>query len=646
MRTLVLCAGGAPGGARAAHGRGARVLAWDEQAAGALAAAGVVHERAAALLDRSDAEAADAAAVEWTRGFGRFPLLDGRNLIELLDFEGRLSLWWFAELYLHHSTEATHCVRLAESFLRLLERTGAEEVEAFGLDETETLLLSRACVVRGALFQGEAGRARRPRRQTRRIELESRLNDWKTAAAALKSSLAGPPPAPPAGRRVLFLSHAAFWKERTREGRHEIYEHYFDRLLPEVERSGGLRPFVVAVGPRAAFRRRALGDRLRDWFGPRAGGPYVHMNRYSDTRVRDVTWRASARARELWRGLRRSPALALAFSHRGVRFDDLGEPALAGTLLLQVPWAVRSIEEARAALVATRPSVLALYAESSGWGRAALVAARELGVPALGIQHGILYPRYYSYMHAPGEEACPRPDRTAVFGEAARRFLVEEGRYRPESLVVTGSPKFDELLETARSWDAEALRRDFGVGPGERLVAVASRYHGIRRTHQSIGSAFASLVRAVDTLPGVRLVVKPHPAEPASDYEQAARVLGSQRLRVLPPQAPLLELLHACDVLVTVESLSAVEALVLGRPVLILNMPTNLAEMVEAGAALGVAAGEDPAAALRAALDDPQARDRLAQARARYLHDVAAGVDGQATARLLRLLEEMACVLP
>jgi len=46
--------------------------------------------------------------------------------------------------------------------------------------------------------------------------------------------------------------------------------------------------------------------------------------------------------------------------------------------------------------------------------------------------------------------------------------------------------------------------------------------------------------------------------------------------------ADLVKLLFAADVLVTVESLSAVEALVLDRPVVVLNMPTNLAEMVEA----------------------------------------------------------------
>ena len=54
-------------------------------------------------------------------------------------------------------------------------------------------------------------------------------------------------------------------------------------------------------------------------------------------------------------------------------------------------------------------------------------------------------------------------------------------------------------------------------------------------------------------------------------------------------------MLHAADALVTVESLSAVEALALGRPVLLLNMPNNMRELVDEGAALGVSEGEDPA---------------------------------------------------
>jgi hypothetical protein len=340
--------------------------------------------------------------------------------------------------------------------------------------------------------------------------------------------------------------------------------------------------------------------------------------------------------------LRHSPALVEAFSHRGVSFADLAEPDLAGTMLLQLPWAIRCYEEMARVLAATRPRVVCLYAESSGWGRAALAACRAAGVPTVAVQHGILYPGYYSYRHDPDEDACPRPDRTAVFGEAARRLLREMGRYPAPALVTTGSPKFDDLLRGARERDRDLLRRRLGVGEGERLLAVASRFQPIRRTHQAIGPAFPALVRAVQALPGVRALVKPHPAEPPAAYDAVLRDEGATRVSVLPPGADLVELLHAADALVTVESLSAVEALVLGRPVVVLNMPTHLRDLEDQGVALGVAAGEDPLPALRAVLFDAEARGALAEARARYLSDFAMGVDGRATARIAALLREAA----
>jgi CDP-glycerol glycerophosphotransferase (TagB/SpsB family) len=211
---------------------------------------------------------------------------------------------------------------------------------------------------------------------------------------------------------------------------------------------------------------------------------------------------------------------------------------------------------------------------------------------------------------------------------------------------VTGSPKFDELLEATRSWDRAALRAELGIAAGDRVLLVASRFRGIRETHQSIGSAFERLVRAADALERTHLLVKPHPAERGRPYAETIAALGVGRARVLPPGADLARLLFACDALVTVESLSAVEALVLARPVVILNMPTNLRAMVDAGVALGVALGEDPLPALRAALTDPAARQRLADARARYLDDVARGVDGRATGRILELLRDTLALSP
>jgi CDP-Glycerol:Poly(glycerophosphate) glycerophosphotransferase len=646
VKSLVFWGGGPPGAARRRHEEGQVLLLWNEDRVAELRSAGVPFRAARAYLTADEADRIDEAAIAWTKEWGRRPLLDGRSFRELARWKD-VSLWWFAEIYLHHTTASPRYVRLIESFFTILEIEKPGEVEAVGLAGDETVLLGRACTARGVLFHGPR---RPPRllyaRRTLAASLESRWNTAKSAAAAAKSVLTGSPPRPGSGgSTVLFLSHAAFWRTRRdpQTRRVESYEHYFDRLVPEVAKGGEHQAYVVAVGPRAAFRRRGLGDRLGEWLRPhRAAGPYVHLNRFFRLSGLRATLRGTAEARAWWRRLRRSPAVHQAFSHRGVSFADMAGADLARTMLLQLPWAVRSYAEIEAALAAVRPGVACLYAESSAWGRVAVAACRAAGVPTVAVQHGILYPKYYGYRHEADEADCPRPDRTAVFGEAAKRLLVKLGGYDPDGLVLTGSPRFDDLLRTAEALDREAVRRRLGVGPGERLLVVASRYRGIRETHQSIGSAFESLVRAVEASGSLRCLVKPHPAERPDAYQERIRERRAVRTQVLPAAASLVELLHAADALVTVESLSAIEALVLGRPVLILNMPTNLRGLVDQGMALGVEEGEDPGPALTRMLFDPETRERLARAREFYLSDVALGVDGRATERIVGLIRSTA----
>lgn len=589
-------------------------------------------------------DAADEAAMAWTKAVGRHAFREGRTLRDLLVFRD-VPLWWFAELYLYHSTEAPARVRTIETAARAIERERPDEVDTSGLPAADALLVARTCRAMGVLYLGRVPAV--PRAGTAKASWTSRLNTAKTAVSALKAALAGRPAAETRAegeRSVLFLSHAAFWKERALPdtGEAEAYEHYFDRLIPEIAREPGWRARVLAVGPGTPFRRRGRAAAVRDWLRLRDAGPFVHANRFTSARVVREVRAATRFVRGLWRGLRSSPALTAAFAHRGVTFGDLADADLAGTLLLQLPWAVRSVEETRAALEHFRPDAVCLYAESSGWGRAALVACRQAGVPTVAVQHGIVYPKYFSYRHEPDEHACPRPDRTAVFGAAARRLLTTLGGYAPESLVLTGSPRFDDLLGAARAWDRDETRRRLGVAPHERLVVVASRFRAIRDTHASIGSAFAGLVRAVEGMPDVRAVVKPHPAEGGEGYAAVLDSAGARRFTLVDPREDLMHLLHAADVLVTVESLAAVEALVLGRPVVVLNMPTHLADLVAAGAALGVAEGADPGETLAAVLSPGTVRERLDRARDAYLGELAMGVDGGATARIVALVRETA----
>ncbi|MBN2370703.1 MAG: CDP-glycerol glycerophosphotransferase family protein [Vicinamibacteria bacterium] len=636
MKTLVFWEQGSLARAHRLRGTGAVLVAWSARASRSLQRAGVDYANLGSILDHEAIVALDEVAIAWTKNWGRRPLLDGRSFRDLLDWRG-ISLWWFAELYLYHCTRAPKFVRWIEMIGRWIKRENPDEIDGVGLGAPESALLARTCTEHGVLFVGRVSRLQGGRR-ARRVSLQSRWNTWKMIGSAVKAAFRGGTP-----RReradVLFLSHAAFWRLRQEKGPLDEYEHYFDRVIPEVERLEKLRASVVSIGPNVAHRRRRAWRRWLDWIRlDRGRRSRLPMSRFTSFRVAAQVVRATGGIREAWRGLRDAPGTHEAFSHAGIRFFDLVAADLAETMLLQLPWAVRCCEEATSALESLRPSVICLYAESSGWGRAALAAGQAAGIPTVALQHGILYPRYYSYRHDADEGACPRPDRTAVFGEDARRLLVERGGYDPETVVVTGSPKFDALLDAARVWNRDETRAQFGVGLKERLILVASRFREIRDTHRAIGSEFSALARAVESMRGVKCVVKPHPAESAAPYEGCLRAINARKTRMAAPSADLVRLIHAADALVTVESLTAMEALVLQRPILILNMPSHLKDLIDRGVAMGVSAGADPATALRNLLFDDDARERLAAARRLYLDDFARGIDGGATRRIVELI--------
>jgi hypothetical protein len=647
VSTLVFCAG-ARSARQASRARAERTfVAWDRGAQQALRKAGLSFKTPADYLGHGQDDELDEAAMAWVKAFGRAPLVDGQSLRQLAQWQG-VSLWWFAELYLYHDTRIPQAVRLIETVERVLAAELPSEVEAAGLSPVDEILIGRVCTALGILFDG---RQRPPRLalavRAWRVSLASRWNNAKTVATAFKAWLGGATPRPSAlaARTVLFLSHAAFWRTRrsAATGKVVAYEHYFDRLIPDADASPGLSAFTVAVGPSAAFRRRRLVHCLLEWLRPhRKTAQYVHVNRFLRPSLARRVLSATREIRDLWQRLGRSSGVQAALTHHDVRFGDLAGPDFAATLLLQLPWAVRSMLQVSEVLRTAAPSVMCLYAESSGWGRAALAACRAAGVRTLALQHGILYPKYFSLRHDVDEADCPRPDITAVYGESARRLLMEIGHYAPESLVATGSLKFDDLARAARDWDSQATRARWKLSPGNRLLVVASRFRAIRDTHQALGPVFEDLVRAVQALPDVVCLVKPHPAESARPYEAVLRSLGADRVRTVPSSANLMELMHAADALVTVESASAIEALVLAKPVLILNLPTHLGELVDKGVALGVAAGDDPLRALRAALDDGATLARLRVARERYLADLTMGADGGATQRILDVVREAA----
>ena len=634
--------GGNVEAARAAGGRGERLIAFSEAAAACLSGAVIPFTRAVDVLGDDPEMPLYRAAADWTQSFGtRAVDASGRALKDALRYR-ETTLWWWAELYLHHNTDAARRVRFLETAARVIDAFRTDSVHVQGLGGDEMRLVERLCAARGLGFSRGGETPAPPRTGGRSALTLGLLEASKMVATAAKG--AGGLDERLIPKSVVFVSHAAFWRTRpTGNGQEESYEHYFDALLSESRRRG-LPVVTLGVGPQSTFRTRTASEKWKERLSVPRDARYLHINRFVTPKLAATALKAFGNALNVRSRFQSAPSFATAFAHRGVSFGDLSTEDFGRTLLHQVPWAARCLLEFEAAFVELDPRLVCLYAESSGLGRAAIEAARTHGVKTLGVQHGILYPNYYSYERTTEDVALgtPIPTTTAMYGDDGVRLLEATFHYPKERVVATGSPRYDTLAAEIATVNRDERRESLGLGASEKLIVLASRYSGIRDTHKASGPAFSGLLKAVREIPSARLIVKPHPAEPGNAYDRdlAASDLGD-RARVIADRS-LIDLLPAADLLVTVESLSATEALVAGVPVVVLRHPSNLRELVTSGAAIGVPDGADPRPTIESLLSDETTRAAWRNARESFLKDVAHGVDGQALDRLLALISRMA----
>jgi hypothetical protein len=576
-------------------------------------------------LDGARLEQADVEANRWIKRL-RHARVDGAALRDRFTHRGD-SLWWFAELYLHKRRVITRAHRAIAALESLADADPRARWVVDGSDHVVGCLAHAVAVRRGVACEGPADRAPARGAGTRAKAL------FHTATAMADRLRPTPPPAIRRGVAVAAFVHAAFIRGQAGD---EAYVGPVIRALRARLPADAVG--VVALGPRTNFRVRRWRDRLREFVSPQP----------PDLAAVPVTafagWRALAPSREVWQA-RAANYAALAGSRDlrdlsavgGCDLWPLVAEELRGVADLQFPWSARAMDEAGAALDALAPGSVVTYAEAGGWGRALMLEARRRAIPSVALQHGFIYRHWLNYLHEPDEMAAsafnaadrgfPRPDCTLVFDHFTREHLERHGHFPPESLRVTGSPRLDAIVGSARAFDEgarSALRARLGAGPETPIAVVAAKF-------TQLGPSFPALVEAARERPEMRLVVKPHPAEGAEPYLAAAR--GVPNVVVAPPDADLGRLTAIATALVTANSTAAIEAMPLGVPALVVELPNNLSPFVEAGAMAGAAAPGEVGPALRAVLYDREMRQRLGAAQQAFLRRYGVEADGRAAER-------------
>ncbi len=191
--------------------------------------------------------------------------------------------------------------------------------------------------------------------------------------------------------------------------------------------------------------------------------------------------------------------------------------------------------------------------------------------------------------------------------------LLAEG-VTAETIHLTGNPVVDMLrrmVEQSSNCPAPVPGMD---GPllddviaGRKTLLLATMHRG-ENLHGGISQVTAALLELTSKVPSCVVVWPVHP-NPAV-RRAAARLAGIEGVRLLPPlpYPAFLRLLCLARLVLTDSGGVQEEAVVLGRPVLVLRQVTERPEVLESG--LGTVVGTDPTAVVAAALSRLALPDR------------------------------------
>jgi len=209
--------------------------------------------------------------------------------------------------------------------------------------------------------------------------------------------------------------------------------------------------------------------------------------------------------------------------------------------------------------------------------KAFIFAAKEMGIPTVELQHGVMgYGPGYTYF-IPDDYEGPRviPDRLFVFGEAFRDELLSGRRgngFSEEQIVVTGFPMLSAVARDAQL-RRDAIRREvrtrLGVPEDVFMVTVTlSGFPGYREAE-----FLRFLAQVIERTKDVVVSIKLHPSSGSGRALPLEQLARHSRVRIVPDRdVNLHNLLIASDLHATVYSTVLLEALALDVPNVIVKL--------------------------------------------------------------------------
>jgi len=200
---------------------------------------------------------------------------------------------------------------------------------------------------------------------------------------------------------------------------------------------------------------------------------------------------------------------------------------------------------------------------------------RKRKIPFLLIQEGIRFEAAESAIEGALNQGKGGATAIAAFGESSAEFFSKQGAPR-QSIHLTGNPRFDELSSLDFQSKMRQLRRELNLG-GRNLLFLSNpiEFHGYCSRERKL-RLVRDFVLGLDPLfedEEFRLVFKLHGQENPGDFLAAANASLHMSQIVMASDCELYPLLSLSDAAVIFGTTAGLEALLLGVPLGVIEIP-------------------------------------------------------------------------
>lgn len=269
-----------------------------------------------------------------------------------------------------------------------------------------------------------------------------------------------------------------------------------------------------------------------------------------------------------------------------------------------------------------------------------VLITNKLRIPTLVVQHGLIGPNFLSFI-----PSCS--SKMAIWGEFTKKWMLGHDVDKAK-LVVTGTPVFDKYVNSKPN-KKELIYRDLDIPKNKKIFLYVSdltdkdaylpNFHLSQKLREKI---FVELFKIFKKFEDLHLIVKLHPTHKEKFLpEYLKKEIGIRNCSIVQ-HINLYDLLNASYALLTVWSTVGLEAIILNKPVIILNLNRfeDFLYYVRSGCTIPAYNSKEIEKAVNLVLKE-KAKLRLNKNRNNFIFKHAYKQDGLASRRVAILIEKL-----